>query len=76
MKYLLETYFDNNRKSLAIATHKSESTVEFWFRTKPRLVNDDTLELLLFKLNEKNRKIVLPEHLDIEIRTKYGYSKC
>jgi hypothetical protein len=63
MKFLLEKYFDNNRKALAEATHKSESTVEFWFRTKAKMVGDDTLELLLFKLNSKNKKIVIPEEI-------------
>lgn len=63
MKFLLEKYFDNNRKALAEATHKSEYTVEFWFRTKAKMVGDDTLELLLFKLNSKNKKIVIPEDI-------------
>lgn len=60
VKYLLETYFNNDRSALAKAARKSESAVEFWFRTKPKAVGDDTLELLLFKLNNKNKKIVLP----------------
>lgn len=60
VKYLLETYFNNDRSALAKAARKSESTVEFWFRNKPKAVGDDTLELLLFKLNKKNKKIVLP----------------
>lgn len=61
MKYLLETYFNNDRASLARATHKSESAVEFWFRKKPKAVGNDTLELLLYKINKKNKKIILPD---------------
>jgi hypothetical protein len=38
MKYLLVNYFNNNRVALAEATHKSESTVEYWFRTKAKMV--------------------------------------
>ena len=60
MKFLLDNYFNGNRKELAKAAHKSESAVEFWFRTKPKAVGDDTLELLLYKLNKKNKKIVIP----------------
>ncbi|GIC77648.1 hypothetical protein [Moritella sp. F3] len=63
MKYLLEEYFDNDRKRLAAATHKSASTVEFWFRTKPKAVGLDTLELLLYKIKKGNKKIDLPDHL-------------
>lgn len=63
MKYLLEHYFDNNRKQLAQAAHKSESAVEFWFRTKPKAVSDDTLELLLYKLNSNNKKIIIPSDI-------------
>jgi len=63
MKYLLEEYFDNDRKRLAAATHKSASTVEFWFRTKPKAVGLDTLELLLYKINKGNKKIELSDHL-------------
>jgi len=61
VKYLLETYFNNDRSALAKAARKSESTVEFWFRTKPKSVGDDTLELLLYKLVSTNKKIVIPK---------------
>lgn len=61
MKYLLEHYFNNDRDALAKATRKSPSTVEYWFRKKPRGVNDDTLELLLYKINSNNKPIPLPD---------------
>ena len=60
MKMLLKDYFDGDRAKLATAAFKSESTVEYWFRSKPKAVGDDTLELLLYKLNPNNRKIKLP----------------
>lgn len=66
MKYLLKNHFNNDRAALAKACHKSESTVEFWFRTKPKAVGSDTLELLLFKLNPKNKKIALPDEKEEE----------
>lgn len=69
MKYLLQNYFDNNRKALAAAAFKSEATVESWFRTKAKAVSDDTLELLLFKLNKKNKKIKIPSKSELENRT-------
>lgn len=61
MRYLLEQYFDNDREALARATRKSFSTVEYWFRKNPKGVNDDTLELLLYKLNSNNTPISLPD---------------
>lgn len=67
MKYLLENYFDKDRKALAAATFKSESTVESWFRVKAKAVGDDTLELLLFKLNKSNRKITLPVQIKLDV---------
>lgn len=63
MRYLLINYFDSDRKALAQATFKSESAVGIWFRTKANAVNDDTLELLLYKLNTENKKIVIPNDI-------------
>jgi hypothetical protein len=45
----------NKNKAIALPI-KSESTIESWVRVKAKAVADDTLELLLFKLN-KNKNL-------------------
>jgi hypothetical protein len=57
MKYLLKHYFNDDRESLAKSCHKSEESVNSWFKTNCKHVQDDTVELLLYKLNKENKPI-------------------
>jgi hypothetical protein len=62
-KYLLETYWANDRKAFAKAALKSEAAVEYWFRKAPRGVENATIELLRYKALPGNKKIKLPDDL-------------